>query len=265
MLDISFVIIEYDSLEDVKDCINSIKSKCIGLDYEIIVSSNTVYASRFQNIIKEKYPDVNWIFNKSNFGFAKGMNCGLSNAKGRIITIINPDVKIISNNIKSAVKYLFDNPSVALLGPKILDSSANIQDTCRSFMNPIDLISRVLQRIFFRKDVLIDSNFNYSITTTVDCVIGAFMMVQVQAYKNVGGLDEKYFLYVEDMDWCKRFWDFGYKVIYYPHLEVQYKGDRKSISALLSNRFLNKYLFYHIKSYFRFISKHGLNPKRRKV
>jgi len=78
----------------------------------------------------------------------------------------------------------------------------------------------------------------------------------------LGKEDEKYFLYFEDMDWCKRFWDYGYKVMYFPELVIEYKGDKKSTTPIVSKKWINKYTLYHLKSYLRFLKKHGLTYDR---
>lgn len=259
--DISFVIIEYHCIEDVKRCVNSIHEKCKDISYEIIVSSNSTYPPEEQNAILKEFQGVRWIFNKENYGFAKAMNIGISNTSGNSIVIINPDVRLLESLI-SAYNYLMNNKDVGMIGPKIVDRYENIQDSCRNFVTPEKFFVRVSKRIYSQRDVLLRSNFDYSKIQPVDWVIGAFMMVKRETIKKVGLLDEEYFLYVEDMDWCKRFWDCGLKVVYYPNLVIEYKGDRKSMSPLISRKWANKYTLYHLRSYLRFLRKHGITFKR---
>lgn len=259
---ISFVIIEYHSVPDIDTCAAAISRACKNLSFEIIVSSNSTYPVSEQKRLKEQFSDLTWVFNPSNGGFAHGMNSGLTSSCGNVVVILNPDVRIKSGDLAKAYEYLLSQKDVGVIGPRIVDGIGNLQDTCRAFMSPLTLFNRILARIFTGQDVLINSEFDYTRIQSVDWVIGAFMMVSRDALKSVGGLDEGYFLYVEDMDWCKRFWDNGYQVVYYPLLEVEYKGDRKSTSALFSKKMVNKYGFYHLKSYMRFLKKHGLNPSR---
>lgn len=259
---ISFVIIEYHSVPDVEACAAAINRACKNLFYEIIVSSNSNYHILEQKRLQEQFTELRWVFNPSNAGFAHGMNSGLTRSEGATVIILNPDVRIKNGDLQKAYEYLETHRDVGVIGPRIVDSNNILQDSCRDFMSPLTLFSRIFTRIFTGRDVLIDTRFDYNKVQSVDWVIGAFMMVRRDALKKVGGLDEGFFLYVEDMDWCKRFWDNGYQVIYYPQLEVEYKGDRKSTSSLFSKRMINKYGFYHLKSYFRFLMKHGLNPSR---
>jgi hypothetical protein len=259
---VSFVIIEYHSVPDVLTCAESIKVACSSIPFEIIVSSNSTYPEEKKADLLSRYPALTWVFNPANGGFAYGMNAGLHQSKGRIIVITNPDVRINNDNLTQAFRCLESNSDIGVIGPKIVDDKGLLQDTCRPFMTPLKFLSRIPQRLFRKKDVLLDSCFDYASTQSVDWVIGAFMIVRREAFEKVGGLDEGYFLYVEDMDWCKRFWDQGYKVVYFPDLEVEYKGDRKSTSTLFARKNFNKYAYYHFKSYLRFLYKHGFNPSR---
>ena len=257
-LNISYVIIEYKSIYDVKKCINSIREKSKNLLYEIVVSSNSNYSSENKRSILKKFHGIKWIFNDKNLGFAKAMNIGIYHTSGEIVVITNPDVMIYEGSLQSAYEYLIGHEDVGIIGPKIIDNNGNLEDSCRKFMTPLDWFIRTLKRIIFRKDILLNSRFNYNEIQIVDWVIGAFMIVKRKAMEIVGLLDEEYFLYVEDMDWCKRFWDCGFKVVYYPKLVVKYKGDRKSTLPLIKRCFINKYSIYHFKSYLRFIKKHWI-------
>lgn len=258
--DISFVIIEYHSLDDVQGCISSINERCKKNNYEIIISSNSLYPPERQEKLKNEYAGFKWIFNSENLGFAKAMNAGMKNASGKCIVITNPDARI-RNDIDSAYEYLMTKPDVGVIGPKIVDQDGDIQDSCRTFMTPQKLLKRILKRFLHKKDVLLRSGFDYNTIQPVDWVVGAFMMIKKKAVEVVGLFDEGYFMYVEDMDWCKRFWKQGYKVIYYPELLIEYKGTRKSIEPFLSRATLNRYTIYHLKSYLRFLRKHGFSAR----
>jgi GT2 family glycosyltransferase len=259
---ISFVIIEYHSVQDVSECAASIFDFCNTVHVEIIVSSNSTYSVDRQAELIDEVSCVTWIFNPKNGGFANGMNAGLKECSGDIVVIMNPDVRIQSGDISAAVEFLSQNKEIGLLGPQIVDSEGAIQDTCRPFMTPLHFLRRIPQRIFMGKDVLLEKTIDYSAIQTVDWVIGAFMMISRDALNTAGCLDEGYFLYVEDMDWCMRIWKSGFKVAYFPDLVVQYKGDRKSTSTITERKFINRYMYYHFKSYMRFLRKFGLNPKR---
>lgn len=254
---VSFVIIEYKCIEEVFSCIESVKAACNNIKTEIIVSSNSGYPLDVQEELNNVDDETIWLFNAKNGGFAYGMNRGLSRASGDIVIVTNPDVQLSSQNLHSVLGYIKSNPSVGIIGPQIRDTNGNLQDTCRRFMGPIDLCKRMYKRLSKRMDVLLEAKQDYTKVQTVDWIIGAFMIIKRDALKKVGCLDENYFLYLEDMDWCKRFWDNGFQVVYYPHFSVIYKGDRKSTNGLKNGKLMNKYTFYHLRSYTHFLRKHG--------
>ena len=209
-VDLSFVIIEYHCPDSVLSCLNSIKKACTGASCEVIVSSNSMYNPKQQEFLIHKIPDVKWVFNACNKGFAGGMNAGILLSRGKVIVLTNPDVTLTGCNITKAYDYLMLHDNVGLLGPKIVDRYGHIQDSCRNFMGLKEFFSRIYQRLSLGRDVLLNNMFDYTAQQPVDWVIGAFMLVRREALAKVGLLDDNYFLYVEDMDWCRRFWESGF-------------------------------------------------------
>jgi len=254
-VDLSIVIIEYFCTDELQLCLENLKDNIHGFTYEVLIASNSAYPEEKQDLLKKDFPKVHWIFNQENLGFAKAINQGVLASHGEVILTVNVDVKL-TESIDKAYHYLTEHASVGILGPKIIDQKGNLQDSCRYFMTPSRFFSRLLQRVLFRREVLIDPHFDYTITQPVDWIIGAFMMFPKATIDSVGLLDERYFFYVEDMDWCKRFWQAGYEVIYFPELTVQYKGDRKSLVPLRGEAKMFQYAFYHLRSYFLFLRKY---------
>jgi N-acetylglucosaminyl-diphospho-decaprenol L-rhamnosyltransferase len=248
---LSFVIIEYHSLNDILKCIISIQNLNLNFEYEIIVSSNSQYNKNQQEKLIDRYKSIKWSFNKYNNGFAYGMNCGIRLAKGKYIILQNPDTKIINGDLKRVFSFM-EKENVGLLGPQIVNSKNEIQDSCRPFMTPIKLMKRLYYRyINGKKSSVLDLEFDYSKIQTVDWVIGGFMIIPRSTIDKVGVLSEKYFMYIEDMDYCLNILKNNLKVYYYPELVIEYEGDRKSSKLM----FFNKYLYVHIKNYLIFVLK----------
>ena len=260
-MDISVILIEFHSLEDVKICVQSFMPNLAGLEFEIIVSSNSCYSAEIQEQIKADEPHVAWIFNDRNVGFAQGVNKGIEQACGKSILVSNVDVEVFTP-LAHAYHFLMNDDSVGLIGPQIVDGKGRIQDSCRTFMSPLHCLTRFIKRVWYKKNVLLEPAFDYDMPQSVDWVIGAFMLVKRSAMKRVGMMDEDYFMYVEDMDWCKRFWAQKFKVVYYPSLKIKYEGDRKSTSPFSKKKVLSKYTWFHFISYVRFLVKFGIAPKR---
>jgi len=262
--DLSFIIVEYNSLIDLRRFIDSLQGRVSDLHSEIIVSSNSTYPLEQQVAVREAFPEVIWVFNHENLGFAGAVNAGMSQAYGACMVIANADALFRNGSISSAYRYLMKHPDVGIIGPKIIDAEGNIQDCCRRFMTPKRFAARLVKRVLFRKDVVLRSGFDYEKMQPVDWVVGGFMMVKRKAVCKVGLMDDEYFLYVEDMDWCRRFWKHGYKVVYFPELVIECKISKKSVSPLVFKGSFNRYSAYHIKSYLRFLRKHGIFTGTRK-
>jgi GT2 family glycosyltransferase len=221
-----------------------------------------MYSLEKQEKLRAEFPDILWSFNEKNGGFAYGMNRGLAMASGDYLIITNPDVKLLTA-VDEAVCYLTSHPEVGALGPQILDENGVIQDSARDFMLPMGFFKRQIRRLRHGTEMLHDEERNYHSIQPCDWVIGAFIIFSESIYRVIGGLDENYFLYVEDMDFCLRIRLAERKIIYYPPMKVQYKGDRKSTAAFAHHRYkFNKYIIYHGLSYLRFIVKHYFHVKR---
>lgn len=240
MCEVSFIIIEYLSMAQANNCIASINRSFIGINYEIIISSNSLYSTEQRRALREKSQKVKWVFNEKNGGFAYAMNRGVANAGGKTIVLLNPDVILLSG-INKMYNFFIEHNDVGLIAPKIINRQGVIQDSFRSDITMKRFVFRHLKRLFFfqkRIQNIIDPIY-------VDWVIGAFMMMSKLAYEKVNGLDEKYFLYCEDMDLCKSMRIKGYKVMYYPKAIIEYEGTCSARHSLKYAVIFLKSLFYY--------------------
>ena len=242
---LSLIAIEYHSLPDIKYFVESIEA-CVSEDYEIIVSSNSLYSNSDQDRIRAEFNQIKWKFNSKNGGFAYGMDEGLKIAKGDILVVMNPDVKIKSSLVPIK-EYLTMNPKVGIIGPKIVDKDGIIQDSFRRFVTPWGFLLRQLGWIKDKGKLHVK---DLKEPVHGDWVIGAFMMCRRDFYEKVGGLSEDYFMYCEDMDWCKRAHLAGYNVTYFPETVIQYKGTRAARRSW-------KYAKIHINSLLTYWRKYG--------
>jgi N-acetylglucosaminyl-diphospho-decaprenol L-rhamnosyltransferase len=255
-MDLSYVILEYDCLGEIGPCLASLKKFSSGLACEYIVASNSRYDGELRNKVSAEFPEVHWIFNEKNGGFAYAMNRGLETAVGETVALLNADVRLMSD-VAPAVIFLSSNPGVGLIGPKIVDEKGTLQDSARPFMTPWRALRRALARVGGGRRVLLERGFDYDRMQPVDWVIGAFMMAKKSAIEKVGTLDEQYFMYVEDMDWCRRFWEGGFAVHYFPELAVEFAGTRRSSAFLSGSGVPGRHAWIHLRSYLRFLRKFG--------
>lgn len=255
-MSISVVVVEYHSLDEIRRCIKAFKDAVPGI--EIIVSSNSQYNEEEQRRLIEEIPDCKWCFNEKNGGFAYAMNEGLKVAVGNYLIISNPDC-VVNHGIENMAEFLSSHPEIGAIAPRIIDEYGNLQDSCREYITLPRFISRQIQRIFKKEEVVLDKGFNYNKTQTVDWVIGAFIMIPRYVYEITNGLSSDYFMYAEDMDWCTRIRKAGYETVYFPEAEIIYKGSRKARQS-------TKYASIFIKSLMTYWKKFGffsINPPRK--
>lgn len=245
IIKISFIVVEYHSINDIIACVNAIiEQQNVELEYEIIVSSNSMYSLNQQEEAQKSVRVATWIFNEKNGGFAYAMNQGLKYATGDLLVIMNPDVRTKGGLTEMVSYFQSYSETVGIIAPKIINANGVIQDSLRTFITPWNFVYRHLQRLLKRKN----SVEELVEPSEVDWVIGAFMMTSRTIYEKVGGLDDEYFMYCEDMDWCKRMHLQGFSVVYYPQAVIEYEGTRSARRSW-------KYAWIFIKSLFRYWSK----------
>jgi N-acetylglucosaminyl-diphospho-decaprenol L-rhamnosyltransferase len=254
---VSAIIIEYLCLDELSGSIAGIKKNLSGYNFEIIISSNSGYDIGHQEYVKIRFPEAHWIFNEKNGGFAYGINKGLQIARGKYLVISNPDAVIIDGFL-GMIGFMDEHPEVGAVGPQIVDNDGNIQDNCRNYVSAQAFFLRQVRRAC-RNIPVRERGLDTSLIQTVDWLAGAFIMVRREVYKETNGLDEKYFMYAEDMDWCLRIRKAGSEIVYYPGMHVKFCGSRR-------NRKLNVYTWIFIKSHMKFWNKFGYfsgYPKRK--
>lgn len=255
---LSIIIVEYYSIQEVCDCVEVLKRQ-ISVPYEIIISSNSCYDERQrQNIVADEH--VRWLFNAHNEGFAHAMNNGMDVASGRYMVIMNSDCTLLTP-LQGMIDFMDEHPEVGAIAPKMIDSEGNLQDTARPYVTLPRFIGRQLKRIVCHKASLLNPYMDYAAVQTVDWVIGAFIMVSRATYNATGGFDLHYFMYAEDLDWCTRIRMEGLEVVYFPKVELIYKGTRRARKSLKYARiFMHSHLRYWW--HFGFFSGH---PKRKNI
>ena len=247
-IELSVVIVEYHSISEIMQCVASIKTH-IKMPYEIIVSSNSCYDKLQQEEIDHTDANIRWLFNEKNGGFAYAMNEGLKIAKGSYLVIMNSDCALISD-LDDMINFMDCHPEIGAIAPQMKDPNGNIQDTARPYVTLPRYLWRQTKRIIGHKTSILDTDMNYNKIQTVDWLIGAFIMVSRKAYEATGGLDESYFLYAEDLDWCTRIRQKGWEIVYYPKAIITYKGTRRA-------RYNSKYAKIFIQSHIRYWKKFG--------
>jgi len=253
-VEVSIIIVSWNVSSLLKHCLKSLQDNS-RLQSEIIVIDN---ASRdgTSEMVKRNFPKVKLIENKKNFGFAYAVNQGISLTRGKYILLLNPDTVILPRSIELAVKYLASRPEAGILGGEILNPDLSRQPSCRRFPDFLSqaLILLKLHHFFphlpvFKKYFAED--FSYLETAEVDQVMGAFFLIKREVIEKIGPFDENFFLWFEEVDFCRRAKKMGYKVIFYPKAKIIHHGAEsfKQVLALRSQIYFNKSLLYYFKKH----------------
>ncbi len=225
-MDLSIIIVNYKTLELTSNCIDSIiKSNLKNIDYEIILIDNASNDGSIEKI-EAQFPSLKVIKNVDNLGFSKANNQGIRASSGETLLLLNSDTIVDFNTLRESLAFLKKRKNVGALGCKVLLPSGKLDPACkRSFPTPLNGIYHQLrlddafpdsQRFGAYNLTYVDENK----TCVVDCIMGAFMMVPRQVIETVGLLDEDFFMYGEDIDWCYRIKEAGYQIIYYPEVRI---------------------------------------------
>ena len=206
---IDIIIVNYNSTDYLLRCLNSIYDALQKLPVKIFVQDNA--SEDDVDRVNAMFPDVLLSKNSYNMGFSKAANNAMKQSAAPYIVLLNPDTYVMSGFLESALRYMEENPHVGILGPGILNSDGSVQGSARSFPTPLTAFfgrSSLLTKWFpdnriTRQNVLTTRSDGVT-PMEVDWVSGACMVVRRSAVDDVGLMDESYFLYWEDADWCRR-------------------------------------------------------------
>lgn len=224
-MDLSIIIISYNSKQFIQKCLNSLLTSASHLALEIIVVDNASQ-DRSADLIKTSFPNVKLICNLENLGYARACNQGIEEAKGEYLFILNPDTELSGGSPEAMIRFIDEHPRCGVLGPKLLDEGGKTEFSCRAFpsysavfFNRYSLLTRMFPRSKYA-DRYLKTNWQHDTVKEVDWVSGAAMMIRKDCLDQIGNFDEDFFMYCEDVDICRRARDKGWQIFYYPYLEL---------------------------------------------
>jgi hypothetical protein len=257
---LSIIITHHRTPVLLKLCLESIKKNIGDIEHEIImVDSQSEPAN--QDLLEEKFPQVKFIPFSKNVGYAKLVNKGIQSSKGEYILILNADILILKDSISRMIEYMQNNFQVGIVAPRLLTFSNQPQNSCFRFPSIGAILAR---RTFFGKlnwgkkkikqFLMIGEDFSSS--KKVDWVQGSAMLIRKKAIDKVGLMDERFFMYLEDTDWCRRFWQNGYQIVYLPTVQMShyyYRASKKWDGFF--DALFNKYTRIHLISAIKYFLK----------
>lgn len=244
MSDLSVLIVNWNVAPLLRRCLASIiASPGVTLDpagpgihTEIIVVDNAS-SDESQAMLAREFPEVKVIANDVNVGFTRANNQGLRVARGRAVLFLNPDTELIGNALPTMVRYLEDHPDVGVVGPQLRYSDGRVQSSRRRFptLATAFLESTLIQQWWpdnavARRYYVADRPDDQ--VQDVDWVMGACFLARRQTIDQVGGFDERFFMYSEELDWCRRTRAAGWRVVYLPTAQVVHHEGKSSEQAV---------------------------------
>lgn len=263
-MDLSIIITSYRNPELLKVCIDSIKKNIRIPNYEIIVADSAT-EEKTELMMADDYPEIRFLPSEKNIGFSGTVNSGLEIARGEYILILNGDIIVTEGAIEKLLGYIKNNPDVGIVGPQLLNFNDTYQPSTFRFYTPLTIIYRrtFLGKLWFAKkhlDNFLMKDFNHRAVREVDWMMGSSFMTSSKAVEKVGKMDCRFQLYFEDTDWCRRFWEAGYRVVYFPEARMYHYHARGSagkgvLKSLLSNRLTWIHILSAIKYFVKYLGK----------
>lgn len=262
-IDISIIIVSFNTIAETRQCLTSIKENSKNINYEIFVVDNDSKDGS-ADMVANEFPSVQLFRQDINKGFAGGNNPALKKAVGRYVLLLNSDALLTKNALSRSLSYMDKNLKIGVLGGKLKNPDGTTQPSARMLPSPINKILHVTglasrysgSRWFGRADF---SWWDYSKPLSVGWVVGAFFLIRKETLKEIGLLDERYFLYFEEIDFCLRVRRAGWDVVCYPEAEIIHWGGKSSssVSQELSEKG-NQLIPIRLNSEFRYYRKwHG--------
>ena len=253
---LSTIIVTYNTREMTLDCLRSLLADTQDLEHEIFIVDNASTDGTLDAIRKD-FPPVRIIANTENKGFGAANNQAMRIATGKYFLLLNSDAFPKPGAIPTLIKELESQPAVALIGPKLLNPDDSMQLSCFKFPSPARawLENTWLATVFSRNQILGDyRHWPHDTARCVDWLIGACMLLRREVYEQVGGFDERFFMYAEESDWQLRKQKAGHKIAFTPHAQVMHLAGAstdpskpKKEKSLINEHFFHSLDLYTVK------------------
>ncbi len=230
--DLSIVIVSYNTKETTRKCLEYVEKYSHGLDIEVIVVDNASTDDSC-DMIANDFPHIRLITLSENRGFAGGNIPGMKISKGRYILLLNSDAFINRDTIEKAVKYMDEHSKTGILGCRLTNPDGSLQPSARMLPGPLNkILTRTGLAAHFPKSPFfgrVDFTWwDHSTPRKVGWVVGAFFLIRRETMEEIGYLDDRYFLYFEEVDYCLRAKRSGWDVTFYPDAQAIHLGGQSS-------------------------------------
>jgi N-acetylglucosaminyl-diphospho-decaprenol L-rhamnosyltransferase len=241
-MELSIIIVNWNVCNLLRRCLASINANRGDLSLEVIVVDNVSSDDSVQ-MVSDEFPHVRLMASRENLGYTGGNNLGAREARGRYLLILNPDTEIVGDALQQMVAYLEAHPNVGLIGPKLYNSDGTVQASRYHFPK--------LSLRYFNRPYECLINLQQDKVHPVDWMMGAVLVTRREMWDMVGGFDEEFFMYFEDVDLCRRYWDRGWQVHYVPLAQVihYHKASASQLGVKRQLRFYRSQWLYFRKHF----------------
>ena len=225
LMELSIIVVHYKTPDHLLKGLASLAADSTGLTTEVLIVDNDSRDGT-PELLAQRHPEARLIVNDENLGYARAVNQGIRASSGEFVLVMNPDCEVRPGALRVLADHLRNNPDTAVVGPKILNPDGSLEYSARAFpdhltflFNRYSLLTRLFPNNPFSRRYLL-TDWDHKSARVVDWVSGACMLVRRDAVARVGGMDEAFFMFNEDVDWCRRMKDAGYAVWYVPDATV---------------------------------------------
>ena len=253
-MELSVIVLNWNTADETLACLESIYSQVHRHAIEVIVADNAS-SDRSREVVPQRFPQATLVAHSTNLGFCAGNNRAVAASSGRYVLFLNSDTVVAKGALDSLVNFADANPDVGIVGPKLLNLDGSLQYSCRRFPNlgagffRNTPLGRLLPQNRFTTDYLM-SDWDHASVRDVDWVSGAALMIRREALEELGGFDESFYMYCEDVDLCYRAHQASWRVVYFPDAVIYH------IIGRASNKVPTRMTYMFHRSMYRFYRKH---------
>ncbi len=229
--DVSIVIVNWNTRDLLRECLASVLEQTT-LSKEIFVVDNGS-SDGSADMVGTEFPAAYVIANTENLGFARANNQAIAKAQGRYVLLLNTDTVVQDRAIDRTVEFADQHLDAGVIGPRLINPDGSLQSSCRNYPWLVNSIIVFLGRIHLLPYGFITARiyrlWKHDQTRDVDWIIGACLLVRREVIRQVGSLDQDFFFYSEDMDWCYRIKKAGWRILFYPDASITHFGGQSSV------------------------------------
>ena len=263
-MDVTVQIVHYHSLGLLRETLRSLRKAAPRVSYEVFVVDNNP-GFRLPPTLVEEFPEARVLSPSRHLGFGGGHNFAAQKAAGDFLLILNPDIFILPGSLEELVAYARRHSDVGVVAPRLLYPDRTLQYSCYRFRHtPLKLLGRTFVQGFSAIAERLSEHkmedVSHGETMEVDWVLGACLCVPRALWKRLGGFDERFLLYFEDVDFCRRVWQIGSRVVYHPASTMLHYHRREGADGSLWSQLWSRANWIHVVSWAKYLSKYFRKP-----